>query len=123
MIEVLNNHRFSTDGLRSKDWNEFAQPGVPQMDFVFTVCGNAAAEKCPVWPRQPMTAHWMVTNPAAVAWDDATRKQAFRNAFIELEAQIKIFVSFPLGKLETMKLQKTLDDIGTRKAEEYIDNA
>ena len=117
-IEVLSNHRFPIEGLRSKDWNEFAQPGAPQMDFVLTVCDAAAAEQCPVLPGHPMMAHWGVTDPAAVEGDETTRKRAFLNAFIELEARVKIFVSLPFSRLDAMKLRKTLDEIGQSKVDE-----
>ena len=117
-IEVLSNHHIPVEGLRSKDWNEFVQPGAPQMDFIFTVCDAAAAEQCPLWPGHPMTAHWGITDPAAVEGDETTRKRAFLNAFIELEARIKIFVSLPFSRLDTMKLRKTLDEIGQTTVDE-----
>jgi arsenate reductase len=111
-LEVLRRNNYLTEGLRSKDWAEFAAPGAPAMDFVFTVCDNAAAEVCPVWPGQPMTAHWGVPDPAAVEGDDLTRLTAFRTAFRELENRIKIFVSLPIASLDRLKLQKQLDEIG-----------
>jgi protein-tyrosine-phosphatase len=113
LLETLN---FPTDGLRSKSWDEFAQPGTPRMDFVFTVCDNAAAEVCPIWPGQPMTAHWGVADPAAVEGDDITRMQAFRTALRELESRIKIFAALPIDTLDSMRLQKELDAIGKRPA-------
>ena len=94
-----------TDGMRSKSWDEFAQPGAPQLDFVFTVCDNAAGEACPVWPGQPMTAHWGVEDPAAVEGSDTDKWLAFRQAFRELESRIKIFTSLPIQSLDRVKLQ------------------
>lgn len=110
--EILRRNNYLTDDLRSKDWAEFAEPGVPEMDFVFTVCDKAAAEVCPVWPGQPMTAHWGVPDPAAVEGDEISRLTAFRTAFRELENRIKIFVSLPFDSLDRLKLQKRLDEIG-----------
>ena len=111
-LEILRRNNYVTDGLRSKDWAEFAEPGAPEMDFVFTVCDKAAAEVCPVWPGQPMTAHWGVPDPAAVEGDELTCLTAFRTAFRELENRIKIFVSLPFDSLDRLKLQKRLDEIG-----------
>ena len=115
-IEILRRNNFPTEGLRSKDWAEFAAPGAPVMDFVFTVCDRAAAEVCPVWPGQPMTAHWGIADPAAVEGDEVTRMMAFRQAFRELEHRVGIFLSLPLASLDRLKLQKKLDDIGRSKA-------
>jgi arsenate reductase len=111
-LELLRRNNYSTEGLRSKDWAEFAAPGAPEMHFVFTVCDNAANEVCPVWPGQPMTAHWGVADPAAVEGDEVTRMNAFRTALRELENRIKIFVSLPLSSLDRLKLQQRLDEIG-----------
>jgi arsenate reductase len=111
-IEVLRRNNFVTDGLRSKDWGEFAAPVAPRMDFVFTVCDNAAAEVCPVWPGQPMTAHWGIADPAAVEGDEVARMMAFRQALRELEHRIDIFVNLPLASLDRLKLQDRLDAIG-----------
>jgi arsenate reductase len=111
-IELLKNMRLPTEGLRSKDWGEFSVPGAPHLDFVFTVCDNAAAEVCPVWPGQPMTAHWGVRDPAAVEGADTLKWLAFRDAFKSLENRIKIFVSLPIKSLDKMKLQERLDSIG-----------
>ena len=111
-LELLRRNNYSTEGLRSKDWAEFAAPGSPEMHFVFTVCDNAANEVCPVWPGQPMTAHWGVADPAAVEGDEVTRMNAFRTALRELENRIKIFVSLPLSSLDRLKLQQRLDEIG-----------
>lgn len=111
-LKVLRNNNYPTEELRSKDWSEFAQADAPQMDFVFTVCDKAAAETCPVWPGQPMTAHWGVVDPAAVEGDETTRMMAFRTALRELENRIKLFVSLPLTSIDRLKLQKQLDAIG-----------
>jgi len=119
-LRLLESLNFSTAALRSKSWNEFAQPGAPQMDFVFTVCDNAAAEVCPLWPGQPMTAHWGVADPAAVEGDDVTRIQAFRTALRELESRIKIFTSLPIGSLDSLRLKQELDAIGRPTATESL---
>ncbi|CDH44022.1 arsenate reductase ArsC [Candidatus Contendibacter odensensis] len=111
-LELLQRHDFPTEGLRSKSWDEFAVPGAPKMDFVFTVCGNAAGEICPVWPGQPMTAHWGVDDPAAMEGSEIEKMQAFREAFRVLENRIKIFVSLPLRSLDTIKLKQELDRVG-----------
>jgi protein-tyrosine-phosphatase len=111
-VELLKRFNIPADGLRSKSWDEFAVPDGPRMDFVFTVCDSAAAEVCPVWPGQPMTAHWGVPDPAAVHGDEVVQLQAFRQAFRELENRIKIFVSLPIDKLDRLRLQKHLDDLG-----------
>jgi arsenate reductase len=111
-IALLEHMKLPTKGLRSKSWDEFARPGAPRLDFVFTVCDHAAAEVCPVWPGQPMTAHWGVADPAAATGPETQRWLAFRQAFRELENRIKIFASLPLGKLDRMKLQERLDAIG-----------
>jgi arsenate reductase len=111
-IETLQRNKLSTDGLRSKSWNEFASSAAPQMQFVFTVCDNAAAEVCPVWPGQPMTAHWGVEDPAVATGSDQDKMRAFTRAFRELDARIKIFTSLRLEMLDRMALQKQLDAIG-----------
>ena len=105
------------DGLRSKDWDEFAKPGAPKMDFVFTVCDNAANEVCPVWPGQPMTAHWGQPDPAAVEGTDEQKRRAFAHAFAALRTRISIFVSLPMDKLDKLTLQKKLDAIGKSGSE------
>src|SRR4249919_3813190 len=89
-LELLEQQHFSTDNLRSKSWNEFAEPGAPQLDFVFTVCDQAAAEQCPYWPGQPMTAHWGVPDPAAVEGSEEERRNAFRQAFVMLKRRIEL---------------------------------
>lgn len=118
-IELLRHMSMPTEGIRSKSWNEFARPGAPRLDFVFTVCDNAAAEACPVWPGQPMTAHWGVADPAAVEGSDTEKWLAFRQAFRELESRIRIFTSLPLKSLDRVKLQERLREIGqSRPADE-----
>jgi arsenate reductase len=111
-LALLEHMKLPTAGLRSKSWNEFAQPDAPRLDFVFTVCDDAAAEACPVWPGQPMTAHWGVVDPAAVRGPETQQWLAFRRAFLELENRIKIFTSLPLDSLDRLKLQERLDAIG-----------
>jgi arsenate reductase (thioredoxin) len=111
-IELLEKNHLSTAGLRSKSWDEFAQPGAPELDFVFTVCDNAAGEVCPVWPGQPMTAHWGVPDPAAVEGDDSVKRKAFFVAFNQLQTRISLFANLPFEKLDRIKLQKALSDIG-----------
>lgn len=112
-LEVLRRNNYSTEGLRSKDWAEFAQPDAPAMDFVFTVCDKARGELCPVWPGQPMTAHWGTADPATVEGDELTRLNAFRTALREIENRIKIFVALPFASLDRLRLQHELDRIGT----------
>jgi arsenate reductase len=111
-IQVLRKNNYTTDDLRSKDWSEFAGPDAPQMDFVFTVCDSAAADECPVWPGQPMTAHWGIPDPARVEGDEVVRMMAFRDALHSLEHRISIFVSLPIESLDRLKLQRRLDEIG-----------
>ena len=108
--------RMSVEGLRSKNWDEFAKPGAPVMDFVFTVCDNAAGEVCPYWPGQPMTAHWGVPDPAAVQGSDTDKWLAFRDAFRMLDNRIKIFTSLPLESFDRMRLKERLDAIGRARA-------
>jgi protein-tyrosine-phosphatase len=117
-IALLERMRMPTAGLRSKSWDEFALPGAPRLDFVFTVCDNAAAEVCPVWPGQPMTAHWGVVDPAAVETSEAERWLAFRTTFRELENRIRVFTSLPIRSLDRLKLQERLDAIGKLHADE-----
>lgn len=111
-IEQLQNLHLATAGLRSKSWEEFAVPGAPQMDFVFTVCDNAAGEVCPVWPGQPLTAHWGIPDPAAVEGSDFEKHRAFVEAFRQLRNRIELLVNLPLDKLDHIALQKHLDEIG-----------
>jgi arsenate reductase (thioredoxin) len=118
-LELLEHLNMPTAGMRSKSWNEFEKPEAPKLDFVFTVCDNAAAEACPVWPGQPMTAHWGVADPAAVEGSDTDKWLAFRQAFRELESRIKVFTSLPIKSLDRVKLQERLRDIGrSRPADE-----
>src|SRR3954471_24610341 len=114
-LELLAQMKLPTAGLRSKSWDEFAQPGAPRMDFVFTVCDNAAAEMCPVWPGHPMTAHWGVADPAAVAGSEADQWRAFAAAFRELEARIKAFMGLPVHALDRVGLQAELTEIGASR--------
>ena len=102
----------SADGFRSKDWQEFARPGTPSMDFVFTVCDNAAREVCPVWPGQPMTAHWGVPDPAAVDGPPEQIDKAFRDAFTVLERRIALFLSLPVASLDSLAIKREIDRIG-----------
>jgi protein-tyrosine-phosphatase len=111
-LALLTRLGFPTEGLRSKSWNEFAQPGAPELDFVFTVCDNAANEVCPVWPGQPMTAHWGVPDPAAVEGDAKTVEDAFRVAFMTLQRRIELFANLPVRSLDRMSLKKEVDSIG-----------
>jgi len=111
-IRQLEAAGLPTAGLRSKSWDEFAKPGVPQMDFVFTVCDNAANEICPVWPGQPVTAHWGVPDPAAVAGANEQVVRAFREAFVTLDRRIGLFLSLPLASLSTLAIQEEVDGIG-----------
>ncbi len=110
-IKQLESAHIPTEGLRSKSWQEFAEPGAPALDFVFTVCDNAANEVCPVWPGQPITAHWGVPDPAAVR-DPADQARAFREAFFLLDRRIGLFLSLPLSSLDSLALQKELKNIG-----------
>ena len=115
-LKTLAAHRIPTDGFRSKGWEEFAQPGSPVLDFVFTVCDNAAGEICPVWPGQPMTAHWGIPDPAAVIGSDTDRRKAFFKAYNQLQHRLSIFVSLPMDKLDRLTLQRRLDEIGRSEA-------
>jgi arsenate reductase len=111
-LELLRKNRLETDALRSKSWDEFAAPGAPALDFVFTVCDNAAGEICPVWPGQPMTAHWGVPDPVAAEGSDETRRKAFFAAYTRLQNRILLFADLPMNKLDRMALKKQLDAIG-----------
>ena len=119
-LDLLEHLNMPTEGMRSKSWDEFAKPGAPQLDFVFTVCDNAAAEECPVWPGQPMTAHWGVADPAAVEGSDTDKWLAFRQAFHELESRIKIFTSLPIKSLDRVKLQERLREIGQSRPTDEV---
>lgn len=111
-LQNLKNHGLSVDGLRSKSWEEFAVAGAPVMDFVFTVCDNAANEACPYWPGQPMTAHWGVEDPAAVVGSDEKKLDAFSRIGMYLENRIKLFVALPFSKLDHLKIKEEIDAIG-----------
>lgn len=111
-LKVLRHLDFPVEGLHSKSWEEFTGPDAPRMDFVFTVCDNAAAETCPIWPGQPITAHWGVPDPVVVTGDEKTRMQAFRTAFKQLENRIKIFVNLPIQSLDRLALQRQANQIG-----------
>jgi arsenate reductase len=102
----------STAGLRSKDWLEFAESGMPRLDFVFTVCDKAAKEACPIWPGQPITAHWGVPDPAAVQGTPAQIERAFHDAFVTLDRRVSLFLSLPLKRLDELAIKKRIDEIG-----------
>ena len=116
-LQLLEHLKFPTQGLRSKSWEEFAAPGAPPLDFVFTVCDNAAGEVCPAWPGQPMTAHWGVEDPAAFVGPDDHGLKLFKRVYLELEARIKVFTSLRLEGLDKLSLQNRLRDIGKMRAE------
>lgn len=111
-IETLRRLNYDTSALRSKSWDEFTRPGAPPLDFVFTVCDRAASEVCPVWPGQPLTAHWGVEDPVAFEGTEAQRLAFFRRVYGYLENRIKIFVSLPIASLDRLALQKRLEEIG-----------
>jgi arsenate reductase len=115
-LEILAENHLPTAGMRSKSWTEFATPTAPPLDFVFTVCDDAANEVCPVWPGQPMTAHWGIPDPAAVTGSDEDTRRAFRQAFRALDARIKLFTSLRLEMLDRLALQRELDAIGKSNA-------
>lgn len=111
-LRQLASAGISTDGLRSKSWNEFARPDAPRMDFVFTVCDNAANEVCPFWPGQPMTAHWGIPDPAAVRGTEEEMERAFNDAFVALERRIDLFLSLPHSTLDQLAMQREIESIG-----------
>ena len=111
-LDLLKQLNFNTDFARSKSWDEFAVPGAPKMDFVFTVCDNAARESCPVWPGQPMSAHWGIPDPAVAKGTKAERRLAFSEAYRMLNGRISIFTALPLASIDRFSLQKKLDHIG-----------
>lgn len=115
-LDLLRGLNHDTGFARSKSWDEFAGPDAPQMDFVFIVCDNAAAEECPFWPGQPMTAHWGVPDPVKAEGSEAARRFAFSDTYRMLRSRISIFVSLPIGSLDRMALQRNLDDIGKTTA-------
>lgn len=112
VLELLAEQGMPVAGLRSKGWDEFATPDAPPLDFVFTVCDNAAGEVCPVWPGQPLTAHWGIADPAAAEGDDEARREAVSLAYRLLSRRLSLFLSLPLDKLDALSLQRQLDDIG-----------
>ncbi len=113
-LRQIEAARLSTEDLRSKSWDEFAEPGAPPLHFVFTVCDNAAKEVCPLWPGQPMTAHWGVPDPAAVTGTPEEIERAFKEAFATLDRRISLFLCLPLSSLDTFALQKEIDSIGKK---------
>jgi arsenate reductase (thioredoxin) len=117
-LDLLRKMNFDVSGFRSKSWQEFARPDAPKLDFVFTVCDDAAKETCPVWPGQPMTAHWGIPDPASATGNEAEVRLAFADAFRMLNNRISIFVSLPLQSLDKLALKRQLDAIGKRDAGE-----
>ena len=111
-IRLLQGLGYDTSGFRSKSWNEFAKPGVPPLDFAFTVCDNAAGETCPVWPGQPMTAHWGIPDPAAIKGTPEEIDRAFRDAFVILDRRIGLFLSLPLAMLQQLAIEEEIKKIG-----------
>jgi len=122
-IELLKSLNHKTDSLRSKGWEEFSRPDAPKLDFVFTVCDAAAAEPCPVWPGQPMTAHWGVPDPAAATGNATTKRAAFAEAYRMLHNRIGIFVNLPMRSLDRLSLQRRLDEIGAAQAQRAKEDA
>jgi arsenate reductase len=112
-LALLNRLEFPTEGLRSKSWDEFAKPGAPELEFVFTVCDNVANEVCPVWHGRPMTAHWSVPNPTTVKGDEAEIARAFSNAFMLMQRRLELFADLPFKSLDRISLRKKLDEIGS----------
>lgn len=112
-LELLAKNQLPIEGLHSKNWEEFARPGAPEIDFVFTVCDNAAGEVCPIWPGRPMTAHWGIPDPAAAEGSDDDKRKAFFLAYNQLRTRLSLFVNLPLDRLDNMTLQQQLKDIGT----------
>jgi arsenate reductase (thioredoxin) len=113
-LQLLQGLGYGTSSLRSKSWSEFARPDAPALDFVFTVCDNAAGESCPVWPGQPMTAHWSVPDPAAVQGSEEEIERAFHSAFLMLDRRISLFLCLPLGRLDSLAIQREIDKIGKK---------
>ena len=113
-LQTLKALHIPNDGFRSKNWDEFARPGAPPIDFVFTVCDNAAGEVCPLWPGQPMTAHWGVPDPAAVEGSEAQKAKAFMDTALVLKRRIELMLALPLASLDRLALQREIKDIGSR---------
>jgi protein-tyrosine-phosphatase len=122
-LNLLNRLNYDTSAMRSKSWEEFTAPGAPELDFVFTVCDNAANEVCPIWPGLPMTAHWGVPDPVEVQGTDVEKTLAFADTYRMLNNRIGIFTSLPLFSLDELSLQKQLDDIGRSKADSAREKA
>jgi arsenate reductase (thioredoxin) len=116
-LDLLKKMNHPTEHLRSKSWDEFAAPGAPELDFVFTVCDNAASETCPIWPGQPMTAHWGIPDPAAAEGTEVERRLAFADAYRLMSNRISIFVNLPLQSLDRLSLQKRLTELGSKQPE------
>ena len=116
-LELLHKNRIDTAGLRSKSWDEYSKPDAPALDFVFTVCDNAAAEVCPIWPGHPINAHWGVNDPAAVQGRDEDKRRAFFRAYTQLSSRINLFLNLPLDKLDRLVLKKKLEEIGKAGSE------
>jgi protein-tyrosine-phosphatase len=116
-IRLLESLHYKTDGLRSKSWDEFERPGAPKLDFVFTVCDDAAAEMCPIWPGQPMTAHWGIPDPAAVQGSPAAIALAFADAYRMMNNRLTVFMNLPLASIDKLSLQRRLEAIGQRREE------
>ncbi len=112
-LELLREHRIPVDGLRSKSWDEFARPEAPRVDLIFTVCDSAAGEMCPVWPGQPITAHWGVEDPAGLVATEEQKRAAFQRAFAVLSARINLLLALPIDKLERSALRRRLAEIGS----------
>jgi len=119
-LDALRRNHLAVDDLRSKSWDEFVTPDAPPLDFVFTVCNNAAAEVCPIWPGQPLTAHWGILDPAAVEGSDDEKRRAFNRAYRELDARIKIFTSLRIDMLDKLALKRELDAIGHGREERVL---
>jgi len=116
-LELLRKNRIDSAELRSKSWDEFARPGAPQLDFVFTVCDNAAGEVCPVWPGQPMTAHWPFQDPAAFDGAEVEKRQLFADVYGQIHNRVAIFVNLPIASLDKLSLQKRLSEMGSHQPE------
>jgi arsenate reductase len=115
-VDLLRRNNYPTEQLRSKDWEEFARPDAPKLDFVFTVCDKAAGEMCPVWPGQPMTAHWGFPDPAAFEGSEAETGAVFAEVFRQIYTRITLFIALPISGLDRLSLQKRLDDLGKAPA-------
>jgi arsenate reductase len=122
-LDLLRSLGMPSDGARSKSWGEFAQPGTPEMDFVFTVCDQAAGEVCPIWPGQPVTAHWGIPDPAAADGSEAEKMNAFRDAFGMLERRIKLFLALPIASLDRLALTRKVEAIGRLRNDAAEDQA